>query len=170
MFLRKAWIHFSVSTISVPAILTKCLVTCIRRWLTKKRDLTNEQLVNTHTHTHKTHKDTRIRTHTHTHTHIRTQTQTCMRTHILIYIFTNLISTSIHGTRKKKRKKNRQEQEIKVSRITARGKKIFRSKRKKRPISSDPLKKNQGIRSQLVKKKLKLRWNFSRRFPTHDLS
>ena len=33
-----------------------------------------------------------------------------------------MISTSIHGTRKKK-EKNRQEQEIKVSRITAQGKK-----------------------------------------------
>ena len=61
-----------------------------------------------------------------------------------MYIFTNLISTSIHGTRKK-RKKNRQEQEIKVSRITARGKrKNYRSKRKKRPTSSDPLKKIKG--------------------------
>ena len=49
-----------------------------------------------------------------------------------IYIFTNLISTSIHGYQKKKKKekkrkkkrkkKNRQEQEIKISRITARGK------------------------------------------------
>ena len=48
---------------------------------------------------------------THIHTH------TC----IYIYIFTNLISTSIHGTRKNKKKP--QEQEIKVSRITARGKK-----------------------------------------------
>ena len=38
-------------------------------------------------------------------------------------MYTNLISTSIHGTRKKKRKKPRQEQEIKISRITARGKK-----------------------------------------------
>ena len=43
-----------------------------------------------------------------------------------MYIFTNLISTSIHGTRKKKaKKKPRQEQEIKVSRITARGKKNY---------------------------------------------
>ena len=42
--------------------------------------------------------------------------------------------------------------------MTARGKKkkYYRSKRKKRPTSSDPLeKKNQGIRSQLVKRKLK---------------
>ena len=39
-----------------------------------------------------------------------------------IYIFTNLISTSIHGTRKKQ-KNSGQEQEKKVSRITAQGKK-----------------------------------------------
>ena len=39
---------------------------------------------------------------------------------IYIYIYTNLISTSIHGTRKKTEKKNRQGQEIKISRITAR--------------------------------------------------
>ena len=59
-----------------------------------------------------------------------------------MYIFTNLISTGIHGTRKKQ-KKPCQEQEIKVSRITAQGKKKknYRSKRKKRPTSSDPLKK-----------------------------
>ena len=38
-------------------------------------------------------------------------------------MFTNLISTSIHGTRKKE-EKNRQEQKIKISRITARGKRI----------------------------------------------
>ena len=64
---------------------------------------------------------------------------------IYIYIFTNLISTSIHGTRKKE-KKTRQEQEIRVSRITARGKKkkYYRSKRKKRPTSPDPLKKIKG--------------------------
>ena len=73
--------------------------------------------------------------------------------YIYIYIYTNLISTSIHGTRKK----NRQEQEIRTSRITARGKKkkYYRSKRKKRPTSSDPLKKNQGICNQLFKRKLK---------------
>ena len=39
-----------------------------------------------------------------------------------IYIFTNQISTSSHGTRKKQKKPG-QEQEIKVSRITAQGKK-----------------------------------------------
>ena len=40
-----------------------------------------------------------------------------------LYIYTNLISTSIHGTRKKR--PPRQEQEIKVSRIIARGKKEY---------------------------------------------
>ena len=39
--------------------------------------------------------------------------------YIYIYIFTYLIFTSIQGTRKK----TRQEQEIKISRITAQGKK-----------------------------------------------
>ena len=61
---------------------------------------------------------------------------------IYIYIFTNLISTSIHGYQKK-RKKTRQEQEIKISRITARGKrkKYYWTKRKKRPTPSHQLKK-----------------------------
>ena len=46
--------------------------------------------------------------------------------------FTNLISTSIHGTRKKNwKKKTRQEQEIKVSWITAQGKKKKLSVKKK---------------------------------------
>ena len=64
-------------------------------------------------------------------------------TTIYIYIYSNLISTSIHGTRKKN---PGQEQEKKVSRITAQGKKKkkFGSKRKKRPTSSDPLKKIKG--------------------------
>ena len=39
-----------------------------------------------------------------------------------IYIFTNLISTNIHGTRTKE-KKPRQEQEIRVSQITTWGEK-----------------------------------------------
>ena len=63
---------------------------------------------------------------------------------IYIYIFTSLISTSIHGTEKNKKNPG-QEQEKKVSRITAQGKKKnFGSKRKKRPTSSDPLKKIKG--------------------------
>ena len=70
-------------------------------------------------------------------------------------VFTNLISTSIHGTRTK-RKKNRQRQEIKYLESLPGGKrKKYRSKRKKKPTSSDPFKKNQGIRSQLVNRKLK---------------
>ena len=44
--------------------------------------------------------------------------------YIYIYIYTNPISTSIHGTRKKQTTPPpRQEQEMKVSRITAPGKK-----------------------------------------------
>ena len=56
-------------------------------------------------------------------------------TSIYIYIFTNLISTSIHGTRKKE-KKTRQEQGIKISWITARGKRkniIGQKERKGQP-------------------------------------
>ena len=53
-----------------------------------------------------------------------------------------------------KKKKKRQE-EIKVSRITARGKKKkYRSKRKKRPTSSAPWKKSRDTQS-VVKRKLK---------------
>ena len=44
----------------------------------------------------------------------------CVCVCVYIYIYTNLLSTSIHGTRKKK---PGQEQEIKISRITAQGKK-----------------------------------------------
>ena len=67
-----------------------------------------------------------------------------------------MISTSIHGTRKKNTKNPRQEQEIKYLESLPGGKrKNYRSKRKKRPTSSDPLKKIKGIRSQLVKRKLK---------------
>ena len=43
--------------------------------------------------------------------------------YIHIYIYTNLLSTSIHGYQEKSLKKNRQELEIIISRITARGKK-----------------------------------------------
>ena len=75
---------------------------------------------------------------------------------MFVYIFTNLISTSIHGTRKKNKKKSRQEQEIKVSRITARGKKkkIIGQKERKSQPRQTPW-KNQGKRSHLVKRKLK---------------
>ena len=75
--------------------------------------------------------------------------------YIYIYIYSNLISTSIHGTRKKP-KKPCQEQEIKVSRIIARGKKKkLQVKKKEKANLVRPLEKNQGIRSQLVKRKLK---------------
>ena len=59
-----------------------------------------------------------------------------------IYIFTNLLSTSIHGYQEKEKKK-RQNLEIAISRITACGKKKkhFFGKKKKRPTSSHQLKK-----------------------------
>ena len=87
-------------------------------------------------------------TNQHTHTHTHTYMYICMYK----YIFTNLISTSIHGTRK--RGKNREEQAVRVSRITARGKKkkYYRSKRKKMPTSSDPLKKSRDVQSVGQKK------------------
>ena len=58
---------------------------------------------------------------------------------------------------KKKRKNPGQEQEKKsISNHRPREKeKIFGSKRMKRPTSSDPLKKNQGIRSQWSKENQK---------------
>ena len=73
--------------------------------------------------------------------------------YIYIYIFTNLISTSIHGTRKK-RKKTRQEQEIKVSRITARGKKekIIGQKERKGQPRPIPWKKSRDTQSVGQKK------------------
>ena len=62
---------------------------------------------------------------------------------IYIYIYTNLISTNIHGFRKENDPPHKQE--IKVSRITAREKKKnYRSRRKKRPTASDTLKKIKG--------------------------
>ena len=64
---------------------------------------------------------------------------------IYIYIYTNLISTSIHGTRKKKKKPwpGTREKSISNHRSGKKEKK-FGSKRKKRPTSSDPLKKIKG--------------------------
>ena len=75
---------------------------------------------------------------------------------IYIYIFTNLISTSIHGTRKKQ-KKTGQEQEIKVSRITAQGKKKknLGVKKKEKANLVRLLEKNQGVRSQWSKENQK---------------
>ena len=75
--------------------------------------------------------------------------------YIYIYIYTNLISISIHGTRKKKTRKNpRQEQEIKVSRITARGKKkkIIGQKERKGQLRPTPWKKSRDTPSVGQKK------------------
>ena len=62
--------------------------------------------------------------------------------YIYIYIFTNLISTSVHGTRKNKKKTlaGTRDKSI-LNHRPGETEKIFRSKRKKRPTSSDPLKK-----------------------------
>ena len=62
---------------------------------------------------------------------------------VYIYIFANQLSTSIHSYQEK-RQKTRQEQEIKISRITARGKKlknIIGQKKEKRQTPSHQLKK-----------------------------
>ena len=73
---------------------------------------------------------------------------------LYIYIYTNLISTSIHGT--EKNKNPGQEQEKKVSRITAQGKKKkFWVKKKEKANPVRPLEKNQGIRSQWSKENQK---------------
>ena len=74
-----------------------------------------------------------------------THTYTHMHTYIYIYIFTNLISTSIHGTRKKKKKTSPGTRDRSISNHRPGEKeKYYRSKRKKRPTSSDPLKKIKG--------------------------
>ena len=79
---------------------------------------------------------------------------------IYIYIYTNLLSTSIHGYQEK-RKETRQEQEIKISRITARGEKrkkisLEKIKNKQEKTNSvTPVENNQEICSQLVKRKIK---------------
>ena len=68
--------------------------------------------------------------------------------YIYIYIFTNLISTSIHGTRKKKKTTKKPPpgtRDLKYLESPP-GEKIknYRSKRKKRPTSSDPKEKIKG--------------------------
>ena len=76
--------------------------------------------------------------------------------YIYIYIFTNLISTSIHGTRKKQKTPG-QEQEIKISRITAqrKKKKVFWLKKKEKTNLVRLLEKNQGVLSQWSKENQK---------------
>ena len=78
---------------------------------------------------------------------------------IYIYIFTYLLSTSIHCYQEK-RKKNRQDLEIIISRITARGEKknIIGPKKKEKKEKANfvtPVEKNQEICNQLVKRKRK---------------
>ena len=65
--------------------------------------------------------------------------------YIYIYIFTNLLSTSIHGYQEK----NHQEQEIKISRITARGKKenIIGQKKRKGQLCHTNWKESRAMQS-----------------------
>ena len=75
---------------------------------------------------------------------------------IYIYIFTNLISTSIHGTRKKQKKNPGLEQEKKVSQITAQGeKKKFWVKKKEKANLVRPLEKKSRDTQSVVKRKPK---------------
>ena len=75
---------------------------------------------------------------------------------VCVYVFTNLISTSIQGTRKKQKNPG-QEQEIKISRITTQGKKkkVFWVKKKEKANVVRLLDKNQGVRSQWSKENQK---------------
>ena len=73
-------------------------------------------------------------------------------------IFTNLISTSIHGTRKKQKKNPGQGQEIKISQITVqrkKKKKFFGVKKKEKTNLIRLLEKNQGVLSQWPKENKK---------------
>ena len=68
---------------------------------------------------------------------------------LYIYIFTNLISTSIHGTRKKQQKTLPGTRDKSISNHRPEEKeKNYGSKRKKRANLVRPLEKNQGVRSQ----------------------
>ena len=76
--------------------------------------------------------------------------------YIYIYIYTNQISTSIHGTRKKQKNPG-QEQEKKISRITVqrKKKKVFWVKKKEKTNLVLLLEKNQGVLSQWPKENQK---------------
>ena len=86
---------------------------------------------------------THIYTHIHIYIYVRIHTHTHTHTHIYIYVFTNLISTSIQGTRKKKPWPGTRDKSISNHRPGKKRKK-FASKSKKRPTSSDSLKKIKG--------------------------
>ena len=74
---------------------------------------------------------------------------------IYIYIFTNLLSTSIHGYQEKRKKKH-QYLEIIISRITARvKKKKITGQKKEKANFVNPVEKYQEICNQLVKSKRK---------------
>ena len=71
-----------------------------------------------------------------------------------IYLLTCYQPAFTVTRKKEKKKKTRQEQEIKISRITARGKKEkkYHRKKKEKVNSFAPVAKNQEICSQLVKR------------------
>ena len=74
-----------------------------------------------------------------------------------LYIYILIYYLPAFTVTRKKEKKSRQEQGIKISRITARGKKknIKKKKKKKKEKANSvtPIEKNQEICSQLVKRK-----------------
>ena len=71
-------------------------------------------------------------------------------------IFTNQLSTSIHGTRKKQKTPG-QEQEKKISRITVqrKKKKVFWGEKERKDHLVLVLEKNQGVQSQWPKENQK---------------
>ena len=75
---------------------------------------------------------------------------------IYIYIFTNLISTSIHGTEKKNKKNLARNKRKKYLESPPRGKRNnFWVKKKEKANLVRPLEKNQGIRGQWSKENQK---------------
>ena len=76
--------------------------------------------------------------------------------YIYIYIFTNLLSTSIHGYQEKRKKKTSGTRDKNISnhRPGEKRKNIIGQKKEK-ANSVTPVKKNQEICSQLVKRKIK---------------
>ena len=103
--------------------------------------------------------------------------------YICIYIFTNLIPTSIHGTRKKEKKNLPGTRDKNISNHRPGEKeKILLVKKKEKANLVRPLEKKSRDTQSVGQKKTKtfgvgvrlpddpISWNFSRRFPTNDLS
>ena len=80
----------------------------------------------------------------------------CLIIYISLYIFTNIISSSIHSYQKKKKKKPPGTRDKNISNHRPGEKeKISLDKMKEKANLVRPLEKKQGICSQLVKRKLK---------------